>query len=168
MNRNTKDKDRHRLKKKPQRHLLAIRNIRFARRKWEVSREQVAVLKDLTEELELSVAAGHLRLIDSNWYVTHAGLLANSPAQTVSRHSSPTRERKFSDPAIRTVGFSRRPSTNLRASKASSATGTPTRPTCLPGPRRRDARRRNPRRQPRPPQGLRHRPLLGRGTRVVA
>jgi hypothetical protein len=32
------------------------------------------VLKDLTEELELSVAAGHLRLIDSNWYVTHAGL----------------------------------------------------------------------------------------------
>jgi hypothetical protein len=74
MNRNIKNKDRS-LVGKPRRHLLSIRNIRFARRKWEVSREQVAVLKDLTEELELSVAAGHLRLIDGNWYVTHAGLL---------------------------------------------------------------------------------------------
>ena len=75
MNRNIKDKDPQPPEGKPQRRLLAIRNIRFARRKWEVSREQVAVLKDLTEELELSVAAGHLKLIDSNWYVTHAGLL---------------------------------------------------------------------------------------------
>jgi hypothetical protein len=52
---------------------LAIRNIRFAREKWEISRDQFAVLKDLTKELELSVAAGHVTLIDSNWYVTHAG-----------------------------------------------------------------------------------------------
>jgi hypothetical protein len=74
MNRNTKDRVQP-LKGKPQRRLLAIRNIRFARRRWEVSREQVAVLKDLTEELELSVAAGHLKLVDNNWYVTHAGLL---------------------------------------------------------------------------------------------
>src|SRR5580700_2852922 len=62
-------------KKKLQRHLLAIRNIQFARRKWEVSRDQVATLKDLTIELQLSVAAGHLKLIESNWYVSHAGLL---------------------------------------------------------------------------------------------
>jgi hypothetical protein len=62
-------------KNKLQRRLLAIRNIRFARRKWEVSRDQVTALKDLTTELQLSVAAGHLKLIESNWYVTHAGLL---------------------------------------------------------------------------------------------
>ena len=77
MNRNIniKDKDPQPVKQKPQRRLLAVRNIRFARRKWEVSRDQVAMLKDMTEELGLSVAAGHLKLIDSNWYVTHAGLL---------------------------------------------------------------------------------------------
>jgi len=75
MNRNIKDKAPQPLQGKPRRRLLAIRNIRFARRKWEISRQQVAALKDLTEELELSVAAGHLRLIDDNWYVTHAGLL---------------------------------------------------------------------------------------------
>jgi hypothetical protein len=58
-----------------QRHRLAVRNVRFARRNWGVSPEQAALLKAVTEELELSVAAGHLKLIDSNWYVTHAGLL---------------------------------------------------------------------------------------------
>jgi hypothetical protein len=55
--------------------LLAIRNVRFARRNWEISPRQVAILKCLTEELRLSVAVGHLRLIENNWYVTHAGLL---------------------------------------------------------------------------------------------
>jgi hypothetical protein len=63
------------VKQKLQGRLLAIRNVRFARRMWEASREQVAALKDLTTELQLSVAAGHLKLIDNNWYVTHAGLL---------------------------------------------------------------------------------------------
>jgi hypothetical protein len=75
MNRNIKDKARQPLEGKSRRRLLAIRNIRFARRKWGVSRQQVAVLKELTEELELSVVVGHLRRIDSNWYVTQAGLL---------------------------------------------------------------------------------------------
>jgi hypothetical protein len=75
MNRNINDKGPQPTKNKPQRRLLAIRNIRFARKKWGISGDQVAVLKDLSEELELSVAAGHLKLIESNWYVTHAGLL---------------------------------------------------------------------------------------------
>jgi hypothetical protein len=84
-------------KKKLQRHLLAIRNIQFARRKWEVSRDQVATLKDLTIELQLSVAAGHLKLIESNWYVTHAGLLRIARRS----HCSGIRVRplsEFSDP----------------------------------------------------------------------
>jgi hypothetical protein len=77
MNRNinTKDKGPESVRKETQRRLLAIRNIRLARRKWEISRDQLAMLKDLTEKLEMSVAAGHLMLIDRNWYVTHAGLL---------------------------------------------------------------------------------------------
>jgi hypothetical protein len=74
MNRKIKDKAK-RLQGEPQRRLLVIRNLRFARRKWELSRGQAAMLKELTEELELSVPAGHLTLIDGNWYVTHAGLL---------------------------------------------------------------------------------------------
>ena len=75
MNRNIKDKDPQPLQDKSRRRSLAIRNIRFARRKWEISHEQAVLLEDLTEELKLSVVAGHLRLIDGNWYVTHAGLL---------------------------------------------------------------------------------------------
>jgi len=55
--------------------LLTKRNVRFARRNWDVSTEQVAMLKRLTEELQLSVIAGDLRLLDGKWYVTHAGLL---------------------------------------------------------------------------------------------
>ncbi len=76
MNRNTKSKSHSQLaKQKPQQQLLAIQNIRCARRKWEVSHDQIDMLKSLTSELDLSVSAGHLRLIDRNWYVTHAGLL---------------------------------------------------------------------------------------------
>jgi hypothetical protein len=76
MNHNKKkDKALQPVNEKLQWRLLAIRNMRFARRKWEVSRDQTAALKDLTTELQLSVAAGHLKLIESNWYVTHAGLL---------------------------------------------------------------------------------------------
>jgi hypothetical protein len=75
MNRNIKEKALQPETENLQRHLLAIRNVRFARRKWGVSPEQIAALKDLTTELQLSVAAGHLKLIENNWYVTHAGLL---------------------------------------------------------------------------------------------
>jgi hypothetical protein len=75
MNRNTKEKPLQQVKEKLQRRLLAIRNVRLARRKWDVSGDQVAALKDLTTELQLSIAAGHLKLIESNWYVTHGGLL---------------------------------------------------------------------------------------------
>ena len=97
MNRNLKDKEPQPLEK-TQRRLLAIRNIRFARRKWEVSREQVALLKDLTEELQLSVALGDVRLLDNNWYVTHAGLLRVARRSRCSGiRVQPLRE--FSDPS---------------------------------------------------------------------
>src|ERR1035437_8623145 len=100
MNRNIniKDKDPQPVKEKPQRRLLAIRNIRIARKKWEVSRDQVAVLKNLTEELELSVATGHLRLINNRWYVTHAGLLKIARRNRCAGIRT-TVEKSLSDPA---------------------------------------------------------------------
>jgi hypothetical protein len=98
MNRKMKDKDPQPVKVKPQRSLLAIRNIRCARRKWEVSRDQVDMLKGLTEELELSVSAGDLMLLDNKWYVTHAGLLRISRRSHCSSiRVQPLRE--FSDPS---------------------------------------------------------------------
>jgi len=75
MSRNIRSERGRRLGNAPQLRLLAKRNIRFARSNWDISPEQVALLKRLTEELQLSVAAGDLRVLDGKWYVTHAGLL---------------------------------------------------------------------------------------------
>ena len=60
MNHNIKEKAQELVKRKLQQGLLVIRNIRFARKRCEISRDQVAVLKDLTTEPQLSIAAGHL------------------------------------------------------------------------------------------------------------
>jgi hypothetical protein len=54
---------------------LANRNVRWARRSWVLSREQLGGLRSLTVELRLSVARGDLRLINGAWYVTHTGLM---------------------------------------------------------------------------------------------
>jgi hypothetical protein len=55
--------------------VLALKNLRFARRHNMLSVEQTTVLRQLTEDLGLSVALGDLKLLEGNWYVTHAGLL---------------------------------------------------------------------------------------------
>ncbi len=75
----------------------------------------------------------------------------------------------MSKPSIRCVirgqiaSSSRLRSTRPRVPRASSATATQTLQRFLASrPRRRNAHRRNPSRQPRPAQGLRHRHLLGR------
>jgi hypothetical protein len=75
MTRNIQSERGRYLESQPQLRLLAKRNIRFARRNWDVSPEQIAILKRLTEEHHLSIAAGDLSLLDRKWYVTHAGLL---------------------------------------------------------------------------------------------
>jgi len=59
----------------PNIHVLTLENLRSARRNWDVTGQQVVVLRALTEELRLSVALGDLRLLDSKWYVTHSGLM---------------------------------------------------------------------------------------------
>ena len=51
-------------------------NSRLARITWgALSKIAAQRLKGLTEEYGLSVAAGDLQLLQSQWYVTHAGLL---------------------------------------------------------------------------------------------
>jgi len=97
MNGNTKGKDLQALEEKRSQRLLAIRNIRLARRNWEISPEQVATLKSLTEELQLSVASGDLRLLDNKWYVTHAGLLRIAHRNRCSGMRT-TVEKGLSDP----------------------------------------------------------------------
>jgi hypothetical protein len=49
----------------------------MVKRLWgdQISREQQGVLRSLSENYGLSVAAGDLQLLDSRWYVTHSGLL---------------------------------------------------------------------------------------------
>ena len=104
MNHNIKEKAFQQIKGKPQRRLLAIRNIRCARKRWEVSRDQVTALRDLTVELQLSVPAGHLKLIDCNWYVTHAGLLQIAQRNRCSGMRTAV-DKVLSDPASLPVGL---------------------------------------------------------------
>lgn len=54
---------------------LALQNVRSARRHWVLSVRQLVILKTLTEEFQLSVVRGDLKLLDNKWYVTHSGLL---------------------------------------------------------------------------------------------
>jgi len=82
----------------PQFRVLAKSNIRFARRNWDISTEQVAMLKRLTEELQISVDAGDLKLLDGKWYVTHAGLLHIAQRNHCSGMRT-TVDKGLSDPA---------------------------------------------------------------------
>ena len=47
--------------------ILTRQNIRSARRNWAVSATQIATLKTLTQEMQLSVSAGDLILLDGRW-----------------------------------------------------------------------------------------------------
>lgn len=77
---------------------LTKRNIHLARTTWHVSSEKVAVLKRLTEELQLSIADGDLRLLENNWYVTHAGLLRIAQRNRCAGMRT-TVDKALSDPA---------------------------------------------------------------------
>jgi hypothetical protein len=57
-------------------HKLERRNIELARVKWgRLGPRDLDVLKAYSTEFQLSIALGHLILLDGVWYVTHAGLL---------------------------------------------------------------------------------------------
>jgi len=82
----------------PQLDLLTRRNIRFARRNWEVSSDHIALLKRLTKKLQLSIVAGDLKLLEGNWYVTHAGLLSIAQRNRCSGMRTAV-DKGLSDPA---------------------------------------------------------------------
>lgn len=63
------------VRKKPYRRALTLQNIRFARKSWSMSVDDVKTLKALTQEFQLSVALGDLSLLYGVWYVTHSGLM---------------------------------------------------------------------------------------------
>jgi hypothetical protein len=58
-------------------NVLSRHNCRLARKRWnlEAKNPLLAALKRLSEELKLSVLAGEVILLQTKWYVTHAGLL---------------------------------------------------------------------------------------------
>jgi len=51
-------------------------NVKCARRNWgRLSNNSVHALAELTDTYRISVAAGHLQLLDGRWYITHSGLI---------------------------------------------------------------------------------------------
>jgi hypothetical protein len=57
---------------------LLRNNLKASQRRWgaKAVKPRVSVLKEITKKLQLAVEAGHLVLLDGNWYITHSGLLA--------------------------------------------------------------------------------------------
>jgi hypothetical protein len=66
-----------RSKLRNQTNLLSRRNCRLACQKWNLEPKHplLTTLKRLSEDFKLSVLAGDLILLQTNWYVTHAGLV---------------------------------------------------------------------------------------------
>jgi hypothetical protein len=52
-------------------------NLALAKRFWssQLNREKQSLLKSLSENYGLSIAAGDLQLLENRWYVTHSGLI---------------------------------------------------------------------------------------------
>jgi hypothetical protein len=62
--------------KTPEKASLLRRNVKWARNNWgRLSKSSICLLAELTEAYSLSIAAGHLQLLDGRWYITHSGLL---------------------------------------------------------------------------------------------
>jgi hypothetical protein len=76
-----------------------LRDIRCARRKWLLSPEQIAALKELITNFRLLVTLGDLILLDRKWYVTHSGLLRLATRNRCSGIQVQA-VRQFCDPAL--------------------------------------------------------------------
>jgi hypothetical protein len=66
-----------------QEHTLQHLNRRLAKETWpsRLTTNLLRSLHDLTERHGLSIAAGHILLLDGHWYVTHVGLLEYAKRQ---------------------------------------------------------------------------------------
>ncbi len=77
---------------------LLRRNLKCARNKWgRLSKSSICLLAELTEAYSLSIAAGHLQLLDGRWYITHSGLLRLA-FRNRCRGINTTLEERLSDP----------------------------------------------------------------------
>ena len=140
-------------------------NKRLAEHSWgRLSSRLVTSLRSLTSDYSLSVGRGDIICLDEHWYITHSGLLRlASRRRCVGIQVEMVRD--FCDPTGARWAFR---ATVFPSDKSAGFVGygdaDPTQ-CFLSRPRRRDARGRNPSRQSRPAQGLRHRHLLSRGNR---
>ena len=77
---------------------LLRRNKQCARNSWgRLSKSSLQILTALTETHRLSIAAGHLQLLDGRWYITHSGLLLVA-LRNRCRGINTTLEKQVSDP----------------------------------------------------------------------
>jgi len=77
---------------------LLRRNLKCARNNWGgLSKSSICLLAELTEAYSLSIAAGHLQLLDGRWYITHSGLLRLA-FRNHCRGINTTLEERLSDP----------------------------------------------------------------------
>ncbi len=84
--------------KTPEKTVLLRRNVRCARNNWgRLSKSSIYLLAELTEAYSLSIAAGHLQLLDGRWYITHSGLLRLA-FRNRCRGINTTLEEQLSDP----------------------------------------------------------------------
>lgn len=78
--------------------ILLRRNVRCARDNWgRLSKKSMSLLAELTEAYSLSIAAGHLQLLNGGWYITHSGLLRLA-FRNRCRGINTTLEERLSDP----------------------------------------------------------------------
>ncbi len=80
--------------------LLARRNVKIAKGKWfdELGKQNLQILRSLTENYGFAVALGDLLLLEGKWYVTHAGLLRLA-ARSRCHGIQVQQVRDFRDPA---------------------------------------------------------------------
>ncbi len=84
--------------KPPEMAVLLRRNVKCARKNWgRLSKNSTCLLAELTEAYSLSVAAGHLQLLEGRWYITHSGLLRLA-FRSRCRGINTTLEERLSDP----------------------------------------------------------------------
>ncbi len=122
-------------------------------------------LKQLSQEFGLSVLAGHLILLQTHWYVTHAGLL-NIAQRNRCRGIQTQFVPGLSDTISRRFAF-KATVFNMEPVKVSLGTAMRTHPMFRLSPWRGDASCGDPRRQSRFAESLRNRHLLSRGNRIL-
>lgn len=142
-------------------------NIRIAKRCWRLTTKQVFVLQMLSAELKLSIPLGELSLLDGNWYITHAGLLRLARRRGCRGiQTRPLRE--FCDPGANKWVF-RAVVYRSRGSKGFVGYGDADPSNVSPVVRAAEMRVAETRAVNRAlRKSLRHRPLLGRRTRLGA